>query len=213
MKKIILLSFAALSLTAMAQHVTPVSIEVAEVKLDSLRALYISEPMMYRTALDVVARDLAKNADELKAAKNELKVEQAHAKEIESSIKDAQKMAASLKKLYSKEESEIKSMQKTVEKQQKTLNKHKELNQETRESYLNLLEKQQKELGYSVREVAERLHAVSDLETTLQNAQTNLQAYVQETQQKGLKLTEIEALIKERTTVIKAEQKSAKSMQ
>ena len=213
MKKIFFIAFMALGMSAMAQHVTPLSIELAEVKIDSLRTLYVTEPTMYRASLEVVAQGLAKNAEDIKAAKSELKVEQAHAKEMGNSLKEATKMAASLKKLYAKEEGELKSMQKVVEKQQKTLNKQKELNQESRDNYLMLLDKQQKELGYSIREVADRQRSISDMETTLQNGQTRLQSYIQETQQKAVELAQLEAELKARTATLKAEQKSAKSMQ
>ena len=186
MKKILFLAFMALGMSAMAQHVTPLSIQLAEVKLDSLRTLYINEPTMYRAALEVVAQSLAKNAEEIKAAKAELKVEQTHGKEMANSLKEATKMAASLKKLYTKEESELKSMQKVVEKQ---------------------------ELGYSLREVADRQRAIADLETSIQNGQTRLQTYIQETQQKALDLAQLEAELKARTATLKAEQKTAKSLQ
>ena len=213
MKKILFLAFMALGMSAMAQHVTPLSIQLADVKLDSLRTLYINEPTMCRAALEVVAQSLAKNAEEIKAAKAELKVEQTHGKEMANSLKEATKMTASLKKLYTKEESELKSMQKVVEKQQKTLNKQKELNQSTRDNYLLFLEKQQKELGYSLREVADRQRAIADLETSIQNGQTRLQTYIQETQQKALDLAQLEAQLKEKNNTLKAEQKSAKSLQ
>ncbi len=213
MKKILFLAFMALGMSATAQHVTPLSIQLADVKLDSLRTLYINEPTMYRAALEVVAQSLAKNAEEIKAAKAELKVEQNHGKEMGNSLKEATKMTASLKKLYTKEESELKSMQKVVEKQQKTLNKQKELNQSTRDNYLLFLEKQQKELGYSLREVADRQRAIADLETSVQNGQTRLQTYIQETQQKALDLAQLEAELKARTATLKAEQKTAKSLQ
>ncbi len=213
MKKVFLMAFMAMSMVAMAQHVTPVSVRIAEVRLDSLRALYGAEPTMYRASLEVVSQQLAKNADELKAAKAELKVEKAHSKEIDKSLKEAIKMTGSLKKLYAKEESELKSMQKTVEKQQKTLTKQTELNQETRASYQSILDREQKELGYSLTEIADRQRTVSELETTLQNKQTQQQRYVQEIEQKTAQLQQLEALHKERTGIIKAEQKSAKSMQ
>lgn len=213
MRKIVLLALMALSMSAMAQKVTPLNIQIAEPKIDSLRSLYITELPMYRAALDVAMQALTKNAEEIKAAKAELKVEQSHAKEMEKALKEAVGMANSLKKIYAKEESELKSMQKVVEKQQKTLNKQKELNQETRDNYKAFLEKQQKELGYSLREVAERQHAVSELETSIQNHQTTLQSYIFETQQKALELTKIEARHKELTDAVKAEQKAAKTMQ
>ena len=213
MKKIFFMAFMVLSVSAMAQHVTPISFQIADVKLDSLRTLYISEPTMYRASLEVVAQNLAKNAEDLKSAKAELKTEQAPAKEIGNSLKGATKMAAALKKLYAKEESELKSMQKVVEKQQKTLNKQTELNQASRENYLQFLEKQQKELGYSLREVADRQRAITDLETAIQNGQTGLQTYIQETQQKAMDLAQMEAQYKERLAILKAEQKTAKTLQ
>lgn len=212
MRKIVLMAFMALSMTAFAQNVTPLTIQLAEVKLDSLRTLYMAEPAMYRASLEVVAQALAKNAEEVKSARAVLKDEQAHAKEMGNSLKEATKMTAALKKIYSKEEGELKAMQKTVEKQQRKLNGQKKLNQEARDNYTQMLEKQQKELGYSLREVAERQRAIADLETSIQNWQTQLQAYEQQVIQKATELTRIEAQLKELTTTLKAEQKFAKTL-
>lgn len=203
----------AMSMVMMAQHVTPLNIQIAEVKLDSLRTLYQTEPTMYRASLDVVAQQLARNNEEIKQAEAELKSEQAHAKEMENAIKEATKMSASLKKLYAKEESEIKSMQKIVEKQQRALNKQKALNEANKQNYSQLLEQQQKELGYELREIAERIRAISDLESVLQNSQTNLIAFMREIEDKATRLATLKAQYKERLAILKAEQKAAKSMQ
>lgn len=208
----ILLAFMALGMSAFAQKVTPLNIQLAEVKLDSLRNLYIAEPTMYRAALEVLAQELTKNGEDVKAARAELKDEIAHSKEMSNSIDEASKMAALLKKIYAKEESTLKSMQKTVEKQQRKLNSNKRLNKEARDCYSTMLEKQQKELGYALRELAERQRAIAELETSIQNWQTTLQSYVQETQQKALELTKIESALRERTDAVKAEQKFAKTL-
>ena len=213
MKKIFLMAFVALSVSAMAQKVTPISITLFDFKIDSLRALYMSEPIMYRAALDNVERELNKNGDEIKAVKAQWKVEQQHSKEMVNSLKEAGNMANSLKKLYAKEEAELKSMQKVVEKQQRTLSKQNELNDETRESYVAFLDKQQKELGYAIREVAERSRAVSELETQIQNSRTNLQEFEQQVSQKAADIAKLEAELKTRLASVKAEQKAAKSMQ
>lgn len=213
MKKLFLMAFMALSVTAMAQKVTPLNIQLAEFKVDSLRSLYMSQPIMYRASLTEVEQAFAKNSEEIKAAKSVLKTEQAHVKEMQNALKEATKLTASLKKLYGKEESELKSMQKTVEKQQTTLSKRTELNEETRNSYVAFLEKQQKELGYFIREVAERQHSIADLETATQNGTTMMQNYNQQVVQKAAQLAQIEADLKNRITVLKAEQKSAKTMQ
>ena len=213
MKKIFLMAFVALSVSAMAQKVTPISITLYDVKLDSLRALYMSEPIMYRAAMDNVANELSKNADELKRIKAQWKVEQQHAKERANSLKEATQMMKSLKSLYGKEEAELKSMQKVVEKQQSTLSKQSELNDETRESYVAFLDAQQKELGYALREVAERSRAISELETQIQNAQTNLKDFEQQVNSKAAEIAQLEAELKTRQASVKAEQKAAKSMQ
>ena len=213
MKKVFFFVFAASCMTAAAQHVVPVNIQVVDLKLDSLRALYQTEPTMYRASLDVLSQQLAKNAEELKTAKAQLKAEQTHAKQMQTSLKEAVKMTASLKKLYGQEENELKSMQKVVEGQQRNLSKQMDLSESARNEYTRFLETQQKELGYSIREVADRQRSITDLETSIQNGQTGLNAYMQELQQKATQVATVEAQLKERTAVLKTEQKSAKSMQ
>lgn len=213
MKKVFFFVFAACCMTAAAQHVVPVNIQVVDLKLDSLRALYQTEPTMYRASLDVLSQQLAKNAEELKTAKAQLKAEQTHAKQMQTSLKEAVKMTASLKKLYGQEEKELKSMQKVVEGQQRNLSKQMDLSESARNEYTRFLDTQQKELGYSIREVADRQRSITDLETSIQNGQTGLHTYLQELQQKAAQVATVEAQLKERTAILKTEQKSAKSMQ
>ena len=212
MKKIFVMAFLALGLSAMAQHVAPLTIEIADPQVDSLRAKYLTEPAMYRAALEAVSLDLTKNGEQIKAAKEELKDEQNHAKEMDGSLKEALKMTAELKKVYDNEEVALKAMQKTIEKQQRKLASNRRLNKTARENYAQMLEKQQKELGYSLREVAERQHSVSDLETSIQNWQTSLQYFVQEAMLKEGEIARLEALCKQRQAEVKAELKAAKKM-
>lgn len=212
MKKIFVMAFLALGLSAMAQHVAPLTIEIADPQVDSLRAKYLTEPAMYRAALEAVSLDLTKNGEQIKAAKEELKDEQNHAKEMDGSLKEALKMTAELKKVYDNEEVALKAMQKTIEKQQRKLASNRRLNKTARENYAQMLEKQQKELGYSLREVAERQHSVSDLETSIQNWQTSLQYFVQEAMLKEGEIAKLEALLKQRQAELKAELKAAKKM-
>lgn len=212
MRKFFLMAVLALSMSAFAQRVTPLNITLAEVKLDSLRTLYLAEPIMYRASLDAVAQALEKNDKEVKAAKTELKVEKQHAKEMGTSLKKAESMVASLKKLYGKEENELRNMSKTVEKQMKTLGKQNELNDETRNQYRSFLEKQQQELNYSLRDVAERARAISDLETSIQNAKSNLSQFEQQANLKESELKFLETQLKERQKLVKEEQKAAKSL-
>ncbi len=212
MKRIILLAFTAFSMTIMAQHVTPLNIPLSDVRIDSLRTLYISEPTMYRASLEVAAQQLHSTGEAIKTAKSELKAEQAHGKEMTKSLKEASKMAASLKKLYAKEESEIKKMQKVVDKQVKTLHKQKELNSETRDSYNRFLEKQQKELAYCLRDIVDRQKAVSDLEAAIVASQNEMQTFIHETELKASDLAQIETEYKNLVNTIKTEQKAVKKM-
>ena len=212
MKKFFLMAVLALSMSAFAQRVTPLNINLAEFKLDSLRALYLDQPIMYRASLDAVAQALNKNADEVKAAKAELKVEKQHAKEMGVSLKKASEMVASLKKLYGKEEDELRTMSKTVEKQMKTLGKQSGLNEETRNLYRSFLERQQQELNYSLRDVAERARATADLETSIQNSKTNLSQFEQQISLKETELKYLEMQVKERQKQVKEEQKAAKTL-
>jgi len=213
MKKIVLMAFMALSVAAFAQQANPVTLQLEEVNLDSLRTLYLSEPFMYRASLNTLAQALNKNGEELKALKAELKAEKAHAKELNNAIKKATQMTEAIKKLYVKEENELKKMQKTVENQQRSLNKQRALGSDTRDSYTQFLDKQQKELGYSLREVAERQRVIAELQTAIQNGRTNLSIYEQQLIQKAGTITVLETQLKERTATVKAEQKNAKGMQ
>ena len=212
MKKCILVAFVALSMSAFAQSVTPLNIEIADPKIDSLRTLYLSEPPMYRAAIDMVAQSLAQNAQEVSEAKAQLSVERAHSKQVATSIKDATKMAGSLRKLYSKEEGELKAMQKNVTKQQEAISRQTELSQETREMYLNFLAKQQSELSYALREVADRQRAIADLESSIQRGQTTLQTFNHDVEVKAKELAKKEATLKQYQAAVKAEQKTAKTM-
>ena len=213
MRKLFVLAFMAMSMMVMAQHVTPLDIQLAEVKLDSLRTLYQSEPTMYRASLDVLAQQLARNAEELKTAAAELRGEQVHAQEMDNAIKEATKMAANLKKLYQKEESELRAVQASVERQQRALTRQTVLSEANHENYRQFLDKQQQDLGYALRELAERQSYITDMETAIQNAQSGLLEYMREIELKQNQLAALNAELKQRLTVIKAEQKSAKTMQ
>lgn len=212
MKKLFTLALLAVGMTAMAQNVTPLNIQIPELKFDSLRSLYISEPAMYRASLEVVAGQFGEVEKQLKAAKTELKAEQDHSKSMATLLKDAGSTAANLIKLYDKETSEIKDMQKNIEKQKKAMAKQTILNEKSRENFSNVLEREEKHLSSSLNEVAERQHEMADLQTKLQSMQSQLQSYDAEVQKKANDLSALEATYKERLGLLKAEQKTAKSL-
>ena len=213
MRKIVTTALLAMSMVVMAQHVTPVSIKVMDLKLDSLRSKYISEPTMYLSALKVLEQDLEQDMATLKMARITLKDEQAHAKEMTATIQNAFKLAGNLRKTYDQEEKDLIEMQKTIEKQLTAMGKKVALNQETRDAYTEILATQQKELNYSLREVADRKRALTDVEEGLRSGQNKAQNYSHEVLQKATELDRLEKLCKSNKAALKNEQKVAKSIQ
>ena len=212
MKKFFTIALLALGMTAVAQNVTPLNIQIPELKFDSLRSLYISEPAMYRASLEVIAGQYAEVDKQIKSAKTELKAEQEHAKALATMIKESTSLANDLIKLYSKEADEIKDMQKVVDKQQKALNKKSALNQESRETFAKVLDRERSQLNRSQEEIADRQRDVNDQLKQIQNMDTQLQAYMAEVERKAGDIAALEAVYKERLGLLKAEQKTAKSL-
>jgi len=196
-----------------AQHVTPIEVNVVDLNLDSLRDAYMSQPAMYQSALKVAEQELEQNAADLKKARAQQKAEETHVKEMSLTLQEAQKLIAGLKKTFAQEEKELKTMLKTIGKQQANLLKQTDLNPETRENYSRLLEEQQKGLNYSLRDVADRMRAITDMEEDLRKGQNNINAYHQETIQKAIDITSLETKIKHNMAKLKKEQKAAKSIQ
>ena len=212
MKKIFTIALLALGMTAVAQNVTPLNIQIPELKFDSLRSLYISEPSMYRASLEVLVGQYAEVDRQIKTAKTELKTEQDHSKAMSLMIKEANELADDLIKLYTKEAAELKSMQKNIEKQQKTLAKRVALNEKSRDTFSKVLDREQTQLNQSLVAVAERQRDMTDQLNQLQNMQTQLQGYESEIQKKSMEITQLETIYKERLAALKAEQKTAKSL-
>jgi len=212
MKKFFTIALLALGMTAVAQNVTPLNIQIPDLKFDSLRSLYVSEPAMYRASLEVLVSQYAEVDKQLKSAKTELKAEQEHAKAMGSMIKESTSLANDLIKLYTKESAEIKDMQKVIDKQQKALNKKSALNKESRETFAKVLDRERNQLNRSQEEVAERQRDVNDQLKQIQNMDTQLQAYIAEVERKANDLAGLEAVYKERLAALKAEQKTAKSL-
>lgn len=212
MKKIFTIALLALGMTAVAQNVTPLNIQIPELKFDSLRSLYISEPSMYRASLEVLVGQYAEVDRQIKTAKTELKAEQDHSKAMSLMIKEANALADDLIKLYTKETAELKSMQKNIEKQQKTLAKRVALNEKSRDTFSKVLDREQTQLNQSLVAVAERQRDMTDQLNQLQNMQTQLQGYESEIQKKSMEITQLETIYKERLAALKAEQKTAKSL-
>ena len=200
------------SLTIMAQHVTPLDIKIAELNLDSLRGAYLAQPTMYKASLDVVAEQLEENAQQIKEAQNELRIEMTHAKETRRVLNEGLKRLSVLKKIYAKEEAEIKSLMETLENQRQKLEKQTELNQQTRDGYIQMFSNEYSRLEQTLSDLANRVQEATLLSNELQNATFSYQTYEQELERKAFDLAQVEALYETRKDALKAEQRAAKSL-
>ena len=212
MKNVFVIFLMGFSLTIMAQHVTPLDIKIAELNLDSLRGAYLAQPTMYRASLDVVAEQLEENAQQIKEAQNELRIEMIHAKEMRRVLNEGVKRLSVLKKIYAKEEAEIKSLMETLEDQRQKLEKQTELNQQTRDGYIQMFSNEYSRLEQTLSDLANRVQEVTLLSNELQNATFAYQTYEQELERKAFDLAQVEALYETRKDALKAEQRAAKSL-
>ena len=212
MKNVFVIFLMGFSLTIMAQHVTPLDIKIAELNLDSLRGAYLAQPTMYRASLDVVAEQLEENAQQIKEAQNELRIEMTHAKEMRRVLNEGLKRLSVLKKIYAKEEAEIKSLMETLENQRQKLEKQTELNQQTRDGYIQMFSNEYSRLEQTLSDLANRVQEATQLSNELQNATFAYQTYEQELERKAFDLAQVEALYETRKDALKAEQRAAKSL-
>ena len=212
MKKICILAFMCLTVSVMAQHVNPLSIQIAEINLDSLRNAYLAQPTMYRASLEVVAEQLEQNAQQIKSATQELKQEQAHGKEIARATKEANKNLTALQNLYEKEESEKDALLVMIEQQKKKLTRQDKVNSQTTDYYVQMLNEQQQIVEQSMSDLKIRKQQVEQLLEEWQALQFKYQTYTQEIEKKAFELAQTEVLLKERMKILKEEQKAAKSL-
>lgn len=212
MKNVFVIFLMGFSLTIMAQHVTPLDIKIAELNLDSLRGAYLAQPTMYRASLDVVAEQLEENAQQIKEAQNELKIEMSHAKEMKRVLNEGMKRLSVLKKIYAKEEAEIKSLMETLDNQWQKLEKQTELNQQTRDGYIQMFSDEYSRLEQTLSDLANRIQEATLLSNELQNATFSYQTYEQELERKAFDLAQVGDLYETRKDALKAEQRAAKSL-
>ena len=212
MKKIFIIAFVSLSMATMAQHVSPLSIQIAEINLDSLRNAYLAQPTMYRASLEVVAEQLEQNVQQIKSATQELKQEQAHGKEIVRAIKEASKRYEALQKICAKEEEEKNALIQMIEQQKKKISRQDKLTPQITEYYTQLIDGQQQALEQSVKELSTRKQQLDQLAEAWQTLQMKYQTYNQEIEKKAFELAQTEVLLKERMKILKEEQKAAKSL-
>lgn len=214
MKKLfIILAVAAFGMQLNAQHVAPLTIQLADFALDTMRTKYANDPAMYQTELQRIVLMQEAETKAIKDAWKELKDEKQHAKDLASCLKEVGSAVSSLEKSGSKEEAAIKGMLKTIEKQMKQNSRTSStLNAETRDDYHDYLTAEKRYLESMLDEIAARKKNLSDAMTGARDLQNGLNAFNVEIQQKELDLKQLENTSKTRIATIKNEQKIVKAM-
>ena len=212
MKRVYLLCLLFVGICASAQQLTPLSIQLAELNLDSLRDAYLAQPTMYRASLEVVEQELEQNAQQIKVAKEQLKAEQNIAKEVAKTIKDGLKMLAAAKKQQASEEKELAALIKLWDAQQKKTAKQDLLNQPTKDVYTTLCAQQKQVLDQLVQDLKAQNKTLTESEEQLKSMQLTWQTFSQSIEKKAFELAQLEVSYQTKKEMLKAEQKAAKKL-
>lgn len=211
MKKTLLFAaFVAVSMCAIAQHVTPVTVKLTEYNLDTLRQAYPA-PADYLVEVSKIQVALETNGKELKAVEKELKDEQNHLKNLQTGCKDAAKSLATLEKLYTQEQKTLTQMQKTTNDQYQKAMKNDKIERSSKNMFLDMMEAQKENVDYSLREVDGRLRAVMDSKERLTKVDASVTNYEQEVRTKEIDLKQMIANHKTLLDRIKVEVKTTKA--
>lgn len=211
MKKLFFLAAVlAVVVCAQAQHVTPVTVKITEVNLDSIRTANIA-PTDYLVEVEKILVSLETNQKELKAVEKELKDEQNHLKNLQAGCKETQKSLATLEKLYTQEHKTLSGLMKSANDQYQKAMKMDKLDRKSRNAFLDMMEAQKEDMEYSLREVDSRLRSVSDNKEKLSKVAAATTAYEQEVKTKALDLAQLTATLKERMDRVKVEVKTTKA--
>lgn len=208
-KSIILALFMTLAVSLSAHHVTPITVNLTEFNLDSLRAQYSgSSYLLELQRLDKLMKDDTKA---LKDAQVQLKAEKDYYKQMSSYIDKAESSFKSLQTYSQKELDEINKLKDQADKQIRTLNSSSQINPDTRKKALDILLEQRKGLEEAVTGTTKRQTEYSSHPTELQKIRTELMVLNNELTNKETDLKQMEATLKSRREIIKSEMKNVKA--
>ncbi|MGM9837239.1 MAG: hypothetical protein ACI30A_01970 [Paludibacteraceae bacterium] len=212
MKKIcLIIAFGAVSLLMSAQHVSPLTITLAEFSLSSMREQYASDKPMYKSELQRIQLTQDANEKAISAAKKELKEEKAHAKNIASYIEQLRSTYESLQKQYANEESTLSALNESIDKQIRKTQQLGQLDKESRESYTTLLQAQKEDVVRDLENLAYRQKALLKIQEQINKEQASLSNFEIELQNKEIDLNHLDQMHKSNTKVIKEELKAVKA--
>lgn len=208
-KSIILALFMTLTVSLSAHHVTPITVNLTEFNLDSLRAQYSgSSYLLELQRLDKLMKDDTKA---LKDAQVQLKAEKDYYKQMSSYIDKAESSFKSLQTYSQKELDEINKLKDQADKQIRTLNSSSQINPDTRKKALDILLEQRMGLEEAVTGTTKRQTEYSSHPTELQKIRTELMVLNNELTNKETDLKQMEATLKSRREIIKSEMKNVKA--
>ena len=208
-KSFLFVLFAALTLTASAQHVTPLTIKLTEVDLNSLRSQYQGQAYLLELQrLDMLLKDDTKL---LKDAQNQLKAENDYYNQMTSYVDKAEASFKNLQALSQKELDEFNKLKDNAEKQLRNLNSATNLKPETRTKVVDCLQEQRRGLEAAINATTSRQSQLANQPAQLQQMRTDLMVMSNELVNKETDLKQLETSLKTRREVIKAETKNVKA--
>ena len=205
----ILAIVAMLTMSMSAQHVTPLNLHITEVNLDELRAQYSGQSYLLELQrLDKLLKDDTKM---LKDAESQFKTEKEYLKSMTSYIDKAEASFKKLQEMSKKEIDELTKLKENADKQLTQLNKITDLNLETRDKAVEQLQQQRRGLDAAINATANRQTQLANHPQQIQLIRTDLMVFNNELINKETDIKQMEATLKSRREIIKAETKNVKA--
>ncbi len=210
MKKTFILAIVAmLTMSMSAQHVTPLNLHITEFNLDELRAQYSGQSYLLELQrLDKLLKDDTKM---LKDAQSQFKTEKEYLKSMTSYIDKSEASFKKLQEMSKKEIDELTKLKENADKQLTQLNKITDLNLETRDKAVEQLQLQRRGLDAAINATANRQTQLANHPQQIQLIRTDLMVFNNELTNKETDIKQLEATLKSRREIIKAETKNVKA--
>ena len=208
-KSIIFAFFVMLTVSMSAQHVAPLNIHLTEFNLDTLRSIY--QGQSYLLELQRLDKLLKDDTKVLKDAQEQLKTEKDYYKNMSGYITKAEASFKNLQTLSQKELDEFKKLKDNSEKQLRTVNAATQLSTEIRNKAVDILQEQRRALDAALNATTSRQTQLANQPVQLQQMRTDLMVLNNELTNKETDIKQMEATLKQRRDIIKAETKNVKA--
>lgn len=211
MKKIALIAIATIAFgMANAQHVSPISFNLVEYNLDTLRAQF-PDAANYYVEINNLKDRIATDANALKVVEKELKDEKAHLKNLNTFVKERTKQLGALEKLYTTEIKQLEAYQKTLNNQKKNVQNTTKIEQQSRMDFIQNMNDRADNATIALNDCNARLAKIQAEREIMKEVVINVAGYDNEIQHKELNFKNMSAQNKEQAGIIKAEEKLAKA--